>query len=277
MLARPENHPDKDSARGGSRNGIQSIEVGAPLLEVLAHADAAMPLSMLAAAAGMTSSKAHRYLTSFVRVGLIEQELRSGRYNLGPLGRVLGLSALRRLDAVREADQTMISLRDQLDENVVLSVWDEGAPAVVKVEENTRALSVRVRIGARLPLLTSSTGQVYAAWLSPAVIDPYIEKELAVPNGPAARLGYHTKTDIRPVLREVRRNGISCVIAGVLTGISAMCAPVFRSPNTLAAALTIVGIGELDTSDPGRISNALRAAAAELSERLGAEACAVGK
>lgn len=266
-----ENADSAEPRRPESRSGIQSIEVGAPLLEVLAHAEDAMPLSALSATAGMTASKAHRYLTSFIRVGLAEQDPDSGRYSLGPMARDVGLAALRRLDAVREAHRTMTALRDKLDENVVLSVWDEGAPAVVKVEENARALSVRVRLGARLPLLSSSTGQVYAAWMSPTIIAPYVAKELAVPDGPAARMGLRSKEDVERVLAEVRRQGVSSVVSGVLEGISATCAPVFRYPNTLAAALTVVGIGKLDTSIPGKVTDALRDAAAELSNRLGAE------
>jgi DNA-binding IclR family transcriptional regulator len=260
-----------EPGRAESRSGIQSIEVGAPLLEVLAHAEDSMPLTALSAGAGMTASKAHRYLTSFIRVGLVEQDSDNGRYNLGPMARDVGLAALRRLDVVREAHRTMTALRDKLEENIVLSVWDEGAPAVVRVEENARALSVRVRLGARLPLLSSSTGQVYAAWMSPAIIAPYVEKELAVPDGPAAHIGLRSKQDVELMVAEVRRRGVSSVVSGVLEGISAVCAPVFRYPNTLAAALTVVGIGKLDTSIPGRVTDALRDAAAELSTRLGAE------
>ena len=263
--------PTEDGDRGESRSGIQSIEVGAPLIEVLSRAETALTLSALSSGAGMSASKAHRYLTSFVRVGFVEQERESGKYNLGPMARSLGLAALRRLDAVREADRTMTSLRDHLNEHVVLSVWDAGAPAVVKVEENARALSLRVRIGARLPLLSSSTGLVYAAWMSPAVVKPFIERELLLADEHATRIGLTTMKDVEQRLDEVRSQGISRVVSGVVTGISAMCAPVFRYPNSLAAALTIVGIGELDTSIPGRVSTALIDAAIELSTRLGAE------
>jgi hypothetical protein len=58
-------------------------------------------LKDLAAAAGMSAAKAHRYLVSFQRLGLVTQDPRSTRYDLGPAALQLGLAALARLDPVR--------------------------------------------------------------------------------------------------------------------------------------------------------------------------------
>ena len=67
-----------------AQRGIQSIEVGGRLLAVLV--DAAKPLTLrdLAQKAGMTSAKAHPYLVSFGKLGLVEQDAVTGRYGLGP-------------------------------------------------------------------------------------------------------------------------------------------------------------------------------------------------
>ena len=61
--------------RRGERTGIQSIEVGLPLLVALTDAAGPMTLTDLAGAADMTPSKAHKYLASFVRVGLVPKTL----------------------------------------------------------------------------------------------------------------------------------------------------------------------------------------------------------
>ena len=71
----------------GTQRGIQSIEVGGALLKALAHHGRALPLKDLAAEAGMVPAKAHPYLVSFGKLGLIEQDAASGRYGLGPLAR----------------------------------------------------------------------------------------------------------------------------------------------------------------------------------------------
>lgn len=273
--SRTKSVPQRDAgktigaAKAQSRSGIQSIEVGAALLDVLSHSEAALGLSALSAAAGMSPSKAHRYLTSFIRVGLVLKDDATGHYDLGRMARALGLATLRRLDVVREAEQAMVELRDRLNENVVLAVWDEGAPAVIKIEESSRALSVRVRIGARLPLLASATGQCFAAYSAPAMIAPFVSRELE-PGGPAARLGIRRFEDVERLLESVRKQGVACSIGRVLNGIAALSAPIFRYPRSLTAALTVVGFGELDTAIPGPVSDALKNSVAKISARLGA-------
>ena len=97
------------------QRGIQSIEVGGALLRALAHHGRALPLKELAAIAGMSPAKAHPYLVSFGKLGLIEQEADSGRYGLGPLAMQLGLISLQQSDPVALAtlygDQAFLAMR----------------------------------------------------------------------------------------------------------------------------------------------------------------------
>lgn len=53
-----------------------------------------LPLGELAARAGMASAKAHPYLVSFVRVGLVQQDSATGFYELGPFALQMGLVSL---------------------------------------------------------------------------------------------------------------------------------------------------------------------------------------
>ena len=62
------------------QQGIQSIEVGARLLRALAANGRSMMLRDLAQNAAMPAAKAHRYLVSFMRMGLVEQDANTGRY-----------------------------------------------------------------------------------------------------------------------------------------------------------------------------------------------------
>src|SRR6185437_3015681 len=65
---------DDDSIETGEeklRSGIQSIEVGFRLLDVLTREPRAMMLRDLAQRAGMSPAKAHRYLVSFLRLGVV--------------------------------------------------------------------------------------------------------------------------------------------------------------------------------------------------------------
>src|SRR5882672_2849934 len=81
--------PDQASTAKESR-GIQSIEVGSQLLHALVHLGRPAPLKDLAREAGMTPAKAHPYLVSFGKVGLIQQDASTGHYGLGPLALQVG-------------------------------------------------------------------------------------------------------------------------------------------------------------------------------------------
>ncbi|MBO9112631.1 MULTISPECIES: helix-turn-helix domain-containing protein [Rhizobium/Agrobacterium group] len=70
---------DKNDARG-----VQSIEMGAKLLNVLVDEEEPMMLKVLARLAGIAPAQAHAYLVSYRKLGLIEQEEPAGRYRLGP-------------------------------------------------------------------------------------------------------------------------------------------------------------------------------------------------
>jgi hypothetical protein len=63
-------------------NGVQSLEVGLSVLNVLVEAGAALMLKEVAAAADMHPAKAHRYLVSLVKCGYAKQQT-DGRYRLG--------------------------------------------------------------------------------------------------------------------------------------------------------------------------------------------------
>src|ERR1700709_50787 len=96
------------------RAGIQSVEVGFGLLDVLAKADGPLMLRDLAAAAAMSAAKAHRYLVSFQRLGLVAQDAISTRYDLGPAALRLGLASLSRIDAVRLARERVPQIVEQI-------------------------------------------------------------------------------------------------------------------------------------------------------------------
>ena len=60
---------DDEPTRGP--RGIQSVEVGGQLLKVLARTGRRMALKDLAREAEMTAAKAHPYLVSFCKLGLM--------------------------------------------------------------------------------------------------------------------------------------------------------------------------------------------------------------
>jgi DNA-binding IclR family transcriptional regulator len=252
-----------------SPQGINSIEVGGSLLAALVESTGDMSLTELANVTKMPLSKARRYLLSYTRIGLAEQVLPSRRYGLGPLAIRLGLAALGRIDAVRVGSAAGTELQRRTKNTVVFSVWRDGAPTMVQVEQSAELFTVSLQVGTRLPLLRSAVGRVFAAFLPAAIVKRQIRQELRSPE--TLRLTrLRTREDVRRLLDEVRRRGAAVARGELVPGLAAVSAPVFDFKGEIAAALALAGRPDLfDTRWDGPNAVAVKQTAAVISSRLG--------
>ncbi len=251
------------------KHGVQSLEVGMGILKAMVGGKRSMMLKDIAAAAEMPPSKAHRYLVSLIRAGLVEQDPLSSRYNLGPFALNIGLVAIDRLDRVRVGMAAIAELRDQINETTALAVWGDSGPVVVRWERPRRAITVNVVTGTRLSLLNSAAGRVFATWLPRAQIDPLLQQELVSEK----RLppGVKTLEDARTLLAEVEARGVAVITGNYMVkGVEALAAPVFNFKNELTMGLIIVGVeGSVDMGPDSSVIAELKRAAESLSRRLG--------
>ena len=262
------------------RAGIQSVEVGFELLNALSQAPGALMLRDLAAAAGMSAAKAHRYLVSFQRMGLVMQDPVSTRYDLGPAALRLGLASLSRLDAVKLARERIDGLLAETGHTLAIAVWGNQGPTMVHWSEAPQTVPVTLRLGAVMPLLTSATGRCFAAFMGQEGRDaqriaPMIREELArVKKMPRSGLPLvdvpQTLQEVQTILEETRAQGLGRVVHSLLPGVGGFCAPVFDAQGRLALGLVVLGsVATLDTEWSGAPAHALRRCAQQLSADLG--------
>lgn len=232
--------------------GIQSIEVGGQLLLALAHQGRPMALKDLAREAGMTPAKAHPYLVSFIKLGLVEQSDGSGPYGLGPLALQLGLISLQQYDPVRLATPVIEELAQRLGHTVAIAVWGTRGPTIVRVAEGPAPVHISMRHGTVMSLAGTASGRLFAVWRSDEA------KALGEPLPDAT------------VTAAVRQAGLATSRDGVVAGVSAAATPVFEASGRLVLALTAIGpSASFDTALDGPVVAPLREAAALLSRRLG--------
>lgn len=250
-----------------SQRGIQSIEVGGALLQALAQRGHAMPLKELAAAAGMTPAKAHPYLVSFGKLGLIEQDAASGRYGLGPLAMQLGLISLQQLDPLALATAEIERLAAELGHTVAIAVWGSGGATIVRVARPASAVYVSMRHGTVMSLRGTASGLLFAAHLPRAQVLPVLRAEAAARDGigPA-----RFDAALVATLERVRDEGLARAPDLLVPGISALALPVFDSRNALVLALTAIGpTSVFDSRSDGPLVRRLSESARALSARLG--------
>lgn len=231
------------------QRGIQSIEVGGRLLRALADAGRPMALKDLAAAATMSPAKAHPYLVSFGKLGLIVQDADSTQYGLGPLAMQLGLISLQQVDPVRLASDSLPMLAREIGHTVAIAVWGSHGPTIVRIEAGPASVHVNMRHGTVMSLRGTASGRLFEAHRTMR----------------AARGG------LRAAERKaVRAAGFALAVDGAVAGVSALAVPVFDAGGTMVLSLTAIGpSASLDVAASGMPVRRLLAAARALTVQLG--------
>jgi len=246
------------------RKGIQSVEQGAKLLETLIASRKPLPLRTLAQMSGMSPSMAHRYLTSFIRVLLVQQDATSGHYDLGTFALRLGMAALNRADFIQIADDEFRQLVSRVNVDGHLSVWGDYGVTIVRIYNSEAPLLSDLRLGAVLPLYDSAAGRLFLAHHPQTQVNPILKSELAKREAqkPSAEA-------IAAVAADVRRDGFALIDGQVFHGIRAIAAPIFDPQGDLRAAMSLVGNQPSLVKVPNPILDDLCATARRISQRLG--------
>ncbi|HYP71741.1 MAG TPA: IclR family transcriptional regulator, partial [Variovorax sp.] len=215
-----------------NQRGIQSIEVGGQLLKALVHRGRPMALKDLAREADMAPAKAHPYMVSFGRLGLIEQDRSNGHYQLGPLALQLGLISLQQANPVHVATPLIAELAQEIGQTVAIAVWGARGATIVRVAEAPSPVHVNMRHGTVFSLTSTASGKIFGAYLDAAVVKAAVEEERKARSAGGDVPGMPPAPAIAPwgefekQLAEVRERGLSRSEGEVITGINAMSAPV---------------------------------------------------
>jgi len=267
------------------QRAVQSIEVGGRLLLALANSTGPLSLKELAALATLPAARAHPYLVSFGKLGLIEQEADSGRYALGPAALQLGLSCLHQLEPLRVAWPVAQELAATTGQAVALAVWGNFGPTIVRMIDAQQPLHVSMRAGTVMSILGTATGRAFAAALPAERIHKALTQTQAQPLGgdgasSARRLKPHPEQlqALRALVAEVRAQGVARAVGRPIPGVNAFSAPAFDHEGEVALVITLLGHQDHVSADwSGLPARAVRQAAADVSGRLGWRGAAVNQ
>jgi len=253
-----------------AQRGIQSIEVGGTLLQALVAAGEPLPLREIARRAGMGSAKAHPYLVSFGKLGLVEQDSRSGHYTLGPFALALGLVSLTLLSPVRVAVPAIEALGEAIGHTVALAVLGSHGPTIVYIHESSRPIHVNMRAGTVMSTVNTATGRVFLAYLPEKIAQHHLARELKDGAVTAQETARRPKSELDSLVAEVREHGLARAVGQPIPGINALSAPVFDHTGAMVLAVTTLGpAGSFDPAWDGPLAQALRECADGISQRLG--------
>lgn len=242
---------------GGSGATIQSVERAARILDFFTASRPRLSLTEITARLGVSKATAHRYAVALRRVNLLRYDRAAGEYTLGPQVLTLASAARAGLPIITLAGPFMEQLVHDVNETVVLSVWDGEAPVVVRVDDSTeRVIRLSVRAGSRLSLLGSAQGRIFSAFLGADEVPGLAE---AIEENPS----------LPQELAAVRETGLA-INTPEVHGVRTVAAPVFGD-GRIVAVMAIVGTTATVSDDiSSSAAKALRATAQRLTEQFGA-------
>lgn len=233
-----------------NQSGVQSLEIGLSILDVLIDRNEPMMLKDIAEAMQMHPAKSHRYLVSLIRKNYV-RKLDDGRYGLGD--RVNALAALGHTEfsqnnLLARLTQVANEIKDTLNCGVQIAKWFSEGPIIIQSVEPDSPISIITRIGSRMPLTTSATGQLFASYQSDAVIQPLVTAEWQSSNAAADMT--EKWQNFAQLQAKIRTQGYATVTGDMLMGINAITIPVILPHFANSAA-------NLSTSSDKTASEAL--------------------
>ncbi len=250
--------------RAKAQRHIQSIDVGFRVVSVLENAGEPLTLKAIAERAEMAASKAHLYLASFVRVGLVARDPQTGRYGLGSYAVQLGLAALRQVNIIDLVREPMSRLHDEFALSTYASVWGNRGPTIVSKIDGGLEVPLAIQLGSVIPLPRSATGRAFLGAMPGADASTMLEQQ-GLSRGAAMR-------ELKSARADIEKYGVTASDSAVFDGFAAVAAPIFNHAGFVAAAITVLGLrSRVDRSLNGTLSRRLRAICLEVGAALGCQ------
>lgn len=257
---------EKQKGRTGGSYGVQSAITVLQVLSAFIGAEPMPMLKTLAERTGMHPAKVHRYLVSLCRMGFIEQDEASNRYRLGPMSMRLGFASFSAVDAIRVTRPLMADFCNKLQQTTVLAMWVSGRPTLVLRETLPGLLVMTANEGYVLPLLRSSIGNVFGAYLPREKTASLIEAELERPTPGAPQ----TSEELEALFKDVRQRGIARTTGQLDAATHSFAAPVYDASGEVTAVLCALGPSrQFNSNWSSPIAKTLLLCASEISKRLG--------
>jgi IclR family pca regulon transcriptional regulator len=263
--------PREPAAEPGSTYS-QSLERGLAILSAFRSGRPLLGVSELGRNLGLSRSTTHRYVATLAALGYLQQDPSTKKYRLGPRVLDLGFSAINSMELREVAAPHLRELSDVTGFTVNMAILDDLD--IVYVErsrssrEGQREIDLNLHVGSRLPAYCTSLGKVLLAFLDEAA------QKAAIARIDFARRGPNTLTTRAAFvieLKRVRQDGFAINNEELAYGLRSIAAPVMDHDGVAAAAINLAVHSSMVSMEDlvARLSPTLRAAAADISARLG--------
>lgn len=250
-----------------SGRGASTVRKATLLLRILARHPSGIGLSEVARLSNLHHATVYRLLWTLGEGGLVECSQDDRRYKLGLGVLELAGALLETLEIRQVARPVLPWLAGISGETAHLATLDRDEMVYLDRVDGPHPVTLRTRLGFRLPAHATSVGKAFLAFSSPTVIERVLQSSRL------ARYTEHTITD-RDVflahLEQVRRQGYAVDNQEHRLTIRCVGAPIFDHRGQPAAAVSIAGpVFRLSARRIRESAELVKEAARKISQALG--------
>ncbi|MER5553635.1 IclR family transcriptional regulator C-terminal domain-containing protein [Streptomyces sp. NPDC002793] len=216
------------------REFIESLARGLTVITAFGDTGAALTLSAVARATGLSRASARRALITLEHLGYVAVDGRDHR--LTPRVLALGYPPLSRITLPRIAEPHLVALAGQIHDSTSLAVLVDDSVQYVARAATHRIMNVNITVGTRFPAYATSLGRVLLADLPPGELAGLLDHAELRPLAP------HTVTRraaLEAVLERVATEGYALVDEELEAGLRSIAVPVRDREGTAVAAVNV--------------------------------------
>lgn len=263
----------------GSRSGArlteprysQSLETGLLVMKGFSSQTPLQGIADVADRMEASRSTVHRYMTTLVALGMLEQDSLSRRYRVSLLPADIGAAALDASRVVQALDGQLVKLRRRTGYTVRLAVLVDRdvllAGVARSVGDGQGLLGVQLRRGASLPAHASALGKVLLSGLDAKQLREMLASTTLAKLTPKS---ITSKRAFTAEIAEAKEQGFALEQEEAEQGTVGIAVPVLDVAGEQVAALGLVGHApEVSTEELQRSLATLRDVAVEIGQRVG--------
>ena len=247
--------------------GVQSVDRALHIIETLAEDDEGYRLSDLAVRTGLSTSTAHRLLTTLEKRRFVQFDRTESKWHVGAQSFAVGATFTRRRNFVALAMPYLRKLRDVTRETANLAVVDDASIIVLTRVESREIMRSLTKVGGRVAMVASGVGK--------AVLATYADDDVSAIIRHHGMLRLTEKSIVRAsdLFRElaaVRAQGYAVDDEEARMGLRCVAAVVFNDCGEPQAAISVSGMTSRVTAERvPELGRAVREVAAELTAAIG--------
>lgn len=203
---------------------IKSVKTALEILEAIGEEGSDVRLTCLSKKVNMQKGRLHRFLTTFMECGYVEQKEKTGRYRLGLSAYAIGQKALSNMSLTQASRPIMEELAMACNEAVYLAVAQDQELLLLDMVNTTQRVAVISLIGNRYPLDNTAAGKIAKACKLP-------QKGLSAESEPLPDSG----------ALAIEQRGLSVDFDTLGNGITSITVPFFNQQGGIPGFLCLVG------------------------------------